>query len=544
LTVFFWGHLEHQDSGRRGYLALSLAGVVVACSADWPGFVVIGVVLAWGLLRTHVLPPTATPALAFSRYTRWWALTATLAVLAFITWVALFYLGDRIQCWLEQAQNRKSSGETLSDALARRRPWIDLSFTPPAILLGKLAAPIAVLRLLWRRRDEELLSLAVLLGAVVQYVGFGRGADVHPFWPHYFGLYFALAFAQLLATIRDVVSFVAARLGSSKNVAKLGEVASLTLLALTLLLILPDAVRGLRYWRTTFGNYGPSGNDDTVFVLEKVVRPMLEREQGVQSHRSASWGCNPVWIARGSRLSGKEWREIAQSALVRTYGDIWTVKSSELAMPLEAHSLNERAPSFFEWAFVAAVHPKRSIDSAADPFLTWELRAHLDQPSEPPTRPPSSDDELRIAHNAATAAGNSAQSSELRGRLLELLDTRRAAELTAGIRLLGTRIVAQGVPKLEIWFQASGALTKDFEFTLKSTIVKRAKWSFIPADPTEQRMSVAPPIPTSLWRAGFVYVLGQRLYHRPGEERLFGEWAGDGAPKPAAGGDIELASFR
>jgi hypothetical protein len=85
----------------------------------------------------------------------------------------------------------------LSAALAARRGWIDFSFTPLAIAIGKIAFPLCVLRLLTLRQDEETYALGFLFGGVVQYVTFKRGAYVHIFWPHYFAAYFALALAEL-----------------------------------------------------------------------------------------------------------------------------------------------------------------------------------------------------------------------------------------------------------------------------------------------------------------------------------------------------------
>ena len=92
----------------------------------------------------------------------------------------------------------------LAHVLESRRYWIELSFTPIAILLGKIGAFVCLARLFVLRKEHEFLPLAVLFMAVVQYVAFKQGADIHVFWPHHFALYFALAMGALVASLADV----------------------------------------------------------------------------------------------------------------------------------------------------------------------------------------------------------------------------------------------------------------------------------------------------------------------------------------------------
>ena len=73
------------------------------------------------------------------------------------------------------------------------------------------------------RRDEETYALGVLFGAVVQYVAFRKGADVHIYWPHYFAAYFALAMAQLAATSGIGVAWLVAALPPDARAARRGR---------------------------------------------------------------------------------------------------------------------------------------------------------------------------------------------------------------------------------------------------------------------------------------------------------------------------------
>ncbi len=579
-VVMFVGQTYYLRTRNVGYLVVCLVGVVIAASGDWPAFVVMGVVLGWGLVRAYLLPAHLGPP-HFREYARWWALTATLAVVMFSAWVAFFYHKDLIDCWLAQATRRAGPSETLAAVLRRRRTWIDLSFTPPAIFIGKLAAPLTVARLIVRRRDEEAFALAVLLAATIQYVAFTNGADVHPFWPHYFGLYYALALAQLVATVREVTTWILRRIGSKQvrlrstqvrapdATQRAADTAGLALIAIMLVLVLPDAERGFKYWRLSGGNYpgGPTGRD-SVYVLENVVRPKLAAQDVVDMHSSAQLGwertwaaahevvdtqSGPVaqpqdgnhsfWVGRASGLAGATWKSIATTARVLAYEDTWVVDQRASPAAVEAFSLHEREPNLFERWWIASVEPMRSVGAMPNEFLTWEIRKHAGQPSERPMIQPQSVDEARIAYNAAVDAGDLAAAARYRATLDGEVPLNFPAVFSEGVRLLGSRIAKGAQPTVEVWIETQGPLREDVRFEVSSTIAHMAALSFIPVDPAVVRISTGPPVPSTLWRPGFIYRLRIPIFHRPGEEHLGGAWVGsaacprrlDGAPETELG---------
>src|SRR5262249_33665353 len=152
-------------------------GVAFATSADWEGYLVIGAVLAWGLLRTYVLPRSWSPPVPLRAWSQWWALATALSLATAVLWVGLFQHGGGLADWFASGEARGGGEMTsLSQVLEARRFWIEFSFTPLAILLGKAAVPVAVLRLALRRRDEEVYSLAMLFTAVFHYAVFKRAA--------------------------------------------------------------------------------------------------------------------------------------------------------------------------------------------------------------------------------------------------------------------------------------------------------------------------------------------------------------------------------
>ena len=54
----------------------------------------------------------------------------------------------------------------------------------------------------------------MLLCALVQYLVFKEGADIHIFWPHYFAPYFALAMGALSASAGELTVWMGDRLGT------------------------------------------------------------------------------------------------------------------------------------------------------------------------------------------------------------------------------------------------------------------------------------------------------------------------------------------
>ena len=70
-------------------------------------------------------------------------------------------------------------------------------------------------------------------------------------------------------------------------------------------------------------------------------------------------------------------------------------------------------------------------------------------------------------------------------------------------------------------------------FKVRSTVERSATLSLIPPDTTDRDMAWAEPIPTKLWKPGWIYVTTAVLNHRIGVERYSGRWIPrDGGPFP------------
>lgn len=554
--LFFWGHSRHQSTGKRRHLAASLLGAATACSADWAGTLMISPLLSWALLRAFVVPRGWTPRLDFRSYARWWALSVAILGGLFLLWVALFFRAGKLDDWLASAKMRGGGDlANLKTLLALRKNWIDFSFTPLAIGLGKVALPVCALRALVLRRDEEFYSLSALFGASVQYVAFKRGADVHIFWPHHFAAYYALGSAQLATTVGHLVQRLL-ELVRPARVPVVGAWAAMSIGLFPSIVMAPDAVRSLSVWRRTGGRYDDKGtlirdDIDLLFTVRSVIVPARVAGTAIDVHAATGWGwehvwtyvgphnsagdpeassppssSHPFWVGRASTLSGADQVRIAEKAQVRAYGDIWVVDQRNAPSPIEAWRVDEREPTPLEWLAFGGWEPVRSIGAAADPLRTWEWRVHLGQSAAPPgSYEPRTLEDVRILHNAAMQEGSPSRAGALRRQIEGQLDRTAETRFDQGLSLIGTRVTSGVQPRLEIWFGASGPTKVDSVFRVRSTVEARGWTSVIPADTTDREMAHPFRLPTSLWRGGFIYELDVVLNHRIGRERYWGTWS-------------------
>ncbi len=556
--LFFWGHSYHQATRKAVYGLASLLGLLIACSADWCGYALVAPLLGWSLLRAFVFPARWTPAFDFRRYSRWWALSATIAVGTFVLWIALFYKADKIGDWLASGDLRGDDGTPLKTALAARAHWIDFSFTPLAIWLGKFAAPVAIVRLLLFREDEEIYSLSILFGAVAQYVAFKRGADVHTFWPHYFAEYFALAMAQVASSAGGLARCGTRWVAGPTRSGTIGAWSALIVGLLPSLAMAPDAFRSLPIWRRTGGRYDDNGslirNDmDLLYIMKQVlVRTKAPKsilhlgasmpwyyEHEWAWHGAATFVTDPeaslpastdeqFWITRASGLGSSEQVRIARKAHVQAYGDVWIVDQRQAPGPIDAWRVEEKDPNPFESLVWGGWEPVRSV-RGIDPLRTWEWRVHLGQPGGLPSGGDASTlDALRILHNAAVYAGATARAQELQQRIEAQLDRSMAADFNGGLRLVGVRVTHGAEPMLEVWFRAGDPIHGDAAFRVRTTVEAPARFSLIPVDSVDREMAFPPRIPTQLWRSGFLYEMDVVLNHRIGVERYWGAWSEPG----------------
>ena len=568
-----WGFVRMTQTGKRRHLAAALMGMLLALHSDWPAFVLAGALLGFGVVRAYLTRSLFGPLRNERRYAQWWVLTSSLSVLTFLLYIALFQKSEKLGD-LFGSYGQRSSGNAvpLAQVLASRRYWIELSFTPIAIALGKVGAIVALLRVVVLRREHEILPLAYLVMATMQYVVFKQGADIHVFWPHYFGAYFALAMGAIAATLAPAIAGIR-RAASAPRPARAAMI-TLGVAMVPILAIARDGIPALRYARETGGRFNEKGllihSDGAKTAFLRFIEPTLPRTGTVEMHEGMKMTWSQVWTLGGRLvapprplpprgragisvyladtrflLDGLQ-DELARGFHVTAVGPFWKVVPGEAAAPIEAFSFVEREPSWWDWYFVSGTEPHREV--VADPYLTWELRTHFGQAAEVPNEAPRTLEQKRIAHNIAVAAGDGARASALMEEIGRAL-TPIHAGFDDGSELVGTTFHEGARSLLTLYVLAGGPSAADVQLTVKSRVVKGAALSLTIADPTEREVGIPIGLAPLRWRRGFLYSDPVAIRKRPGTEVFRASyWArGRGVAPKGLGknaGGVEVLTLR
>jgi hypothetical protein len=580
VLVTTWGYLRFQERWRLRWMAVSLAGVLWSINCDWESAVFLGTVLGTLLVTSYFMPRWFGRVDA-RRFGQWWAMSfciVALTVLAYLAYIK--HIGAVDEFLNQEAKREKGNDQPLRQVLDARRYWIDVSFTPVAVVVGKIAAPILLFRLLLLRRPVEIFPLAILIMATVEYVHFKNGADVHTFWPLPFAPYWALSVGVLARTAIDLAALAVARLdvvpwGLSKDAIQFGVLGAIGLLPL---LVLPDGVRGLYYARTTGGRFNDRGRRifqdvDKSEAAEWLGGQMSARSR-VQIHTSmhTTWAID--WALRRPTVSvdgapsrspngddryfltdlafmkPPEQLKMAHDFHVVAVGQFALVDRAAPPAPADGYVFDAREPRPIEWYLVAGTEPIRTV--RPDPWYTWELRDEFGQTPNPPPPfdpPPTTLDDLRIAHNAAVAAGDQARADEFQAQLVTRIDSRAATKYTDGTLLLGERFTGGVAPSLDVFFQAAGpSLSDDVQFDIHAIVDRAPLGSLVEPDNKTKAAGMPFVIPPRFWKPGFIYVDRTEIRHRPGRERFFGFFVGGSdvtRPKPVDGArDVGLLTLR
>jgi Dolichyl-phosphate-mannose-protein mannosyltransferase len=558
-----WSYLRLTETWRRRWVALSAFGFLYAFNSDWSAFFFGAPLLVFMLFRGILGNGRWYPAVDRRRFAQWWALSSSAAVAVVVFYLWQFQRAGALGNLLAQGV-RRSLGDDLPLhlVLESRADWIETAFTPVAIFMGKLALPLIGFRLLFLRKDREIFPLAVFFMAVVQYVVFKQGADIHFFWPHLFAPYFALAMAALAGTFEGVVRAAVQRFRRTGRVWP--PIAAFVGAIWVPLSMIPDGVNGLVSARETGGRYDERGDlihqdVDKITVLKNLSK-RFESGTSVGFHDGMFISWNVDWtIRRPSRVEplptkpafgnsqyyvldcrfvfGKELASFAQRWHVEAYGPYWFVDRGAGKGNVDGFTLVGREPKLWEWYFVQGNDP--IYHQEADPYFTWELRQHFAQsPNPAPSEAPNTYEQKRIAHNLAVANGDIALADRLLGEMVGELDRTPAVDYADGTRLLGVRVTSGVAPKLEVYFLASRPIAPDAMYYITSQVTEVKRWSWVPAPSRTRSVGMPFEMPTSLWQKGFVYRSVSEIRARPGTEVFIGYWGARlGSPKlPQSGG--------
>ncbi|HEX6274255.1 MAG TPA: glycosyltransferase family 39 protein [Polyangiaceae bacterium] len=550
--------LRFLQTSRRRFAVLAVLGMGLAASFDWTGFVFDALVLGGLFLRGFVLRRHFGP-LDFERFATLWAsAVAVVAALALFHVAAFQHLGHLGELLAQGEARASGSNLPLERVLESRRYWLLLAFTPLAIGLGKIAAPILAARVVLFGREGELFPLAVLATAIFQYVVFKQGADIHFFWPQYFALYFAFAVGALSASALEIGAFALAR-SKHERFTPVLPFGVLVAGLVTLSLMVPDAARALTWARKSGGRFNEKGliihpDLDKSAVFSELSRTLPEAATlGVDASMKPSYWMDftlerevthvsaprrghaaTTHFAVDSRFASPELvRSLARDYAVHAYGPYWIADTGAPHTPVVGFAALRREPGFFERWFVSYHHAL--YDIAPSPYWTWELREHFGvEPNPVPGGAPRID-ERRSAHNAAVARGDAALARRLRSELLSGVDGSVAREFSLGARLLGVRLERGASDVLTVYFEAGGPLAGGPGFAVTSIVEEAPRHSLVPPDALAWNVGMPFALPTSSWRPGFVYESVTELVRRPGRERYIGAFHGAGAPEPLSG---------
>jgi 4-amino-4-deoxy-L-arabinose transferase-like glycosyltransferase len=527
-----------QQPGHR-FGAMAIGGLLIAMNCDWPAFVLSFAVAT--LLFIGLASPRHLGAISRRSIAMLWVGVVISALGTLGLYFILFRAAGKLDDLFASYDHRSAGhAEALSAVLERRKYWIEVCFTPIGIGIGKAASAVIVVRAVIRRNLLELLPVTVLAMALVQYLVFEQGADIHIFWPHTFALFYALGFAAVFST-----ALSAARSWDRMLRGAWLERIVLSATCIATALVLRDGFLGLDYARGTGGRFnekgnfiqsdadkavilallrerrvGPIGLDDSMFPTWSQVWTVGERVILEAPHSVLSMSGTFVFDARFSNDAAK--RIYASDASVEAFGPYWIVRRGD---ELLGRRFVEREPTLFEWYFESAHEPQRHV--VDDPYVAWEVGLHYGREPKDPVAEPDTLDAYRVAYNLAVHRDDDARRAAM---LEEIAKGSRAvdADLGAGVTLRFVHYEKSVSPKLSLLVEASGPREAGALLEVLGRVVAPPVLSSVGSDPVVR--DVAPPfaIGPAVWRAGFLYSVTARYGRRPGREVFRARWRGAG----------------
>ncbi|HLK41626.1 MAG TPA: glycosyltransferase family 39 protein [Polyangiaceae bacterium] len=559
-----WGYVRFAHRWRLRWMAVALLGVLWSAHADWEAYVFLAFILGAQLAMVYLLPPQVFGRIDVRRFGQWWALAVTISVVTAVGYVVYFVQIGSIKSLLDgEAMRSHGNAMPIAEVLKARSYWIELAFTPLAILVGKVALPVFFWRVLVLRRPLEIFPLGMLAAAVQEYVTFKQGADVHFYWPLPFAPYWALSVGVLSAVGMNLARRILERRGAYRGVALVPAV-TLGAFALIPVAILADGISGLSYGRATAGRFNDRGRrifqdiDKTQALLWMAKRMAGDERVEIHSSMHSTWATDwalnrplvgvehlpTVLRGPGERyficdlrfVSTGDLQVLAETFHLVVVGPFALIDRTEPASPVDGYALEAREPTLLEWYFVTGPDPVRSI--RPDPYYTWELRDHLGQgPNTAPLADPVTRDELRVAHDIAVVEQDADRATRYFRALEAQLDTEPATTFSDGTRVLGVRYTPGVAPVLEVYFLAAGPTPTEDQFEIESLVWQKAPWSLVRADDKVRVVGVPFVVPTTLWKSGYIYVERAEIRHRPGREAFAGYFISPkgSPPKPRDG---------
>jgi 4-amino-4-deoxy-L-arabinose transferase-like glycosyltransferase len=564
--IFCVGTVQAWEKGRTSDVVVAAIGALGACHGDWIGVLLVALVLAYGATRL-IVPRLRRDIGNIRAFRRWWLASAAVTLGSVLLYAWLIGRSGQWVDLLRGARMRSMDYHPLT--LGLRNPFqlarrmMRLQWMVPSLGFGVLLAalPVAVWRM--RSRAAEVFLPAWTVTASAQYLLFPQGADMHMFWPHYFGPCIALAMGTLTSALLE-------RSRATHAVRAAGLVA---IVAVPLALMVRVAVPMLEQSRLTQGRFDERGT----FI-----------ESGAAASQFAAWATRDAprdALVRCTRLCGSnveyatglaqvggppeltprapsdrdrielvdarftpaaKVRELSSKFEVAAVGPLLRVDLAKPEPSFRAMRLEERQPKGLERLLLTDHDLVRAIGDA-DPWATWQWAEALDRPlPEDPTGEPVDLEELTVAFNVARVAGDRARAEDLRGRALAGLSWRTTRGFTDDVHLLGTFVEQGAVPVVTLLWETGPTFVRpaDTTFLVRChTTRPPALWP-VPIDPLEK--DVAPPMTwvPSTWRPNHLYMQRFVWLQRPGTEACRGYFEPNTLQPVDGRSDVELDGLR
>jgi hypothetical protein len=571
--LFGWATARLWETSKTRYLVLSTVGALGAANGDWAGLVFLAPVLGFGFLRAYVVPRSWYGRVDDRAYARWFAYAVTMAVCTVVVYLALFSKADKIGDLMGSYHLRSSGSEqNYADVLAsqRRKMWLGVMLTPFSYGAIAVGIPLALIRLV--KRPLEIFPIAWCISATFQYFVFKQGADIHIFWSYYYAPTAALAAGTLTATLlagRGAMVHLAERLsawrhgpGFQRFVRVSTAVVIVAALGVPLLLLIRIAVPMLVLGRKTSGRFDQGGvyvgtDADVAQFAQWAFSNVGTLGSTVQMYGRGEFGWSAEYAVNRPFVrvaavtptknedigrivlvdtryeSAKDLETIAKGFAVQSVGRFWRVDRAAPGAQLTALRYDEHQPNAFEWMFVSGTDLVRSISREEDPFQTWEIRDAfgLSAPPLPASATPRDVDEIRIAHNAAVRAGDTARASDLAAQAAGRVGKPLDLHYTGGVTLQG--IDVQYGPAILVtlfWATDDTYKPKDVSYQLKCKIIAPPRLWKTELDYFEKDMVGVPLIRPAVWKPGGLYTQRFIALHRIGREECRASFSGEFHP--------------
>jgi len=436
--------------------------------------------------------------------------------------------------------------------------------TPIGLGIVIASIPVSIGRL--GLGPQEFVPLAWIFAATFQYLIFKQAADVHIFWPQYYGPSAALGFGAITATllagrqqVQQSLPPPAARVFCIATAAGLGLAVSVPIFLMARM-ALAQAYQA----RITSGRYDDGGRfietetDASQFVswvmgssapsaLLAVTRsfpigPHIEYSGGrVMEVLGNDPGHVPsiapdrFAVLDARKTSVADLRTVSHGYSVLAVGPFWRIDRAG-GSGFVAMRYVQRQPNLFERYFVIGSDLIRFIGPEEDPWAAWEWEDALDLDPTSPSWVPSTFEELRIAHNVAVAHGDKGQAQQLGERVIAAMEDKTRVDLTGDVHILGRTVDRGGaVPVVTILWQAGPAYEQaDIHFSVMCTVLGPPRLWFSKTDYFEKEVAPEMVMRPQLWKPGHLYAERFVVMHRIGTEACLGAFS-PGPVHPAQG---------